>query len=405
MSEESKAAKKQTTASFAKMVFPVLCVYFCISPDGMIMAALEPLAEAFPDLPFSSVMLISTIPALITIPASIIAGAIVGKKVRYKTLIVFSIALMIIAGTAGFFCDSYAMLIVTRVFFGIGIGCVYPLGNALALASFQGEQQAKVIGWGNSAMNIAVMILQLVCGFVTAINWHYAFLPHLILIIPLIFILITMKEPAEAVVTEEEKPKEKVHLPGAAWLIFALFLFCFIFQSTSLNVVGSVIAEKGLGNAAQAGMSLSIITLGGILVGLIYGSIEKLMKRWTWAFGMGVATIGFILQQGIIGGLAGVLIGSFLAGSGQVISLSGATFLLGRVCDDASFSVAVGVQGALMQGANFLSTFFVALVPAITGSEAMVTVLVAISICMFVLMIITLFCSSYIYKSRKDVSA
>jgi hypothetical protein len=65
----------------------IMSIFFVLMGMGVLTPAIQNIAEAFPDIPFTKIMLISTLPSLFIIPASVISGALAGSKVKYKTLI------------------------------------------------------------------------------------------------------------------------------------------------------------------------------------------------------------------------------------------------------------------------------------------------------------------------------
>jgi len=60
-----------------------MTLFFMSMAIGAINPVLQNIAEAFPDIPFTTIALVTTLPSLLIIPTTIIAGNIVGTKVSY----------------------------------------------------------------------------------------------------------------------------------------------------------------------------------------------------------------------------------------------------------------------------------------------------------------------------------
>ena len=107
---------------------------FCLCMGvGTITPALNTIMQAFPDLPISTIYLASTLPSLTVIPATIVAGMLAGDKAKYKTLAIIGIVIFILGGVAPYFSDNFTVILIERAVFGIGLGIISPLGNALIL--------------------------------------------------------------------------------------------------------------------------------------------------------------------------------------------------------------------------------------------------------------------------------
>jgi MFS family permease len=51
-----------------------------------------------------------------------------------------------------------------------------PLGNALILSLYEGQERANMLGLSGVVMNLGGIALQLLGGILAAIRWNYAFL-------------------------------------------------------------------------------------------------------------------------------------------------------------------------------------------------------------------------------------
>ena len=62
----------------------VLSVFFVQMGVGTITPAIANIAAAFPDVPFTTLLLVSTLAVLMSVPATLISGRLAGSVVKYK---------------------------------------------------------------------------------------------------------------------------------------------------------------------------------------------------------------------------------------------------------------------------------------------------------------------------------
>lgn len=207
-------------ASKKLVTIAVMSVFFIAMGIGTITPAIQSIAEAFPEIGFSTILLVSTLPSLFIIPSTYIAGMVVGTKVGYRPLLIAGVLLFSLAGAAPYILtSSFAIILVTRALFGIGLGVIMPLGNALILSLYEGQERANMLGLSGVVMNLGGIALQLLGGILAAIKWNYAFLAHLLGIISLIMVLFMLPEPEK----KAEQVDEKIVIPGSVYLVSILF--------------------------------------------------------------------------------------------------------------------------------------------------------------------------------------
>ena len=165
-------------------VAAIMSIFFIAMGIGTITPALNSIMEAYPQLPVSTIYLTSTLPSLAVIPSAVIAGMLAGNKVKYKMLSALGILLIDVGSVAPYYTnDNFTLILLGRAIFGIGLGIISPLGNALVLGHFEGDKRASKMGMGTLKMNVVGIIFQFLGGFFAGIKWYYCFLPHAIAII------------------------------------------------------------------------------------------------------------------------------------------------------------------------------------------------------------------------------
>ena len=344
---------------------------FLVSQAAMLVnPALSSLAAKYPDVPFTSIQLASTLCSLMYVPTNIISGMISGKKVKYRTMALISLIITTIGGVLPFFIGSnWNTVLVCRALLGIGAGLGFPLGNAYIMQRFDPQKAASLQGLGSLTQNIAGFAFATIAGWVCMVNVDYVWLAHLILIIPILLVAFFIKEDdmqagEEAAQTAGTASSK---LPGLVILYSVLYGLMFaVFYPLNLNV-SAIMTAEGFGSAAAAGTALSMYTVGGIVAGLIFGPMYKALKKWTFVVCFVAWTvalfIGYIATNTMMFGLAIGL------GGLAIFCIWPATFMsFAEFVPADKSALSAGIFSACLNCGAFLATPFTSVVYSVTGS-------------------------------------
>jgi Major Facilitator Superfamily. len=156
-------------------------------------------------------MMIYTLLSLFLIPATIIAGALAGDKVKFKTLAVIGIIVFIIAGVTPPFLSDFSAILVSRAFIGIAVGIAFTISSSIVLRLFEGPQQGNILGIGNVISSLANVLFALIAGVFVLMSWNFIFYIHLVGVIALILVLMGLPEPEKIKkMNSENEPKAKL---------------------------------------------------------------------------------------------------------------------------------------------------------------------------------------------------
>lgn len=122
------------------------------------------ITAALSEVLFTSVLMISTLPQLISVPATLIAGKLAGNVIKYKTQLIYGMLLFLVGGIAPYFKTDFGMIIAFRIVCGLDLGMVMLLGMA-AITLFNGEERAKMIGNGTFIQNVGGILFTIFSGF------------------------------------------------------------------------------------------------------------------------------------------------------------------------------------------------------------------------------------------------
>lgn len=339
---------------------------FFIMPGALIVnPAIQTIADAYPNIPYTTILLASTIPLLMTAPFSLIAGSIAGNKIGYKKLLFIALTLYMAGGSMPFIFRDFTVVLVGRTIYGIGVGLATPLANGLVIHLFEGQKRANMMGLGSIIINASSTFFMLFSGFISTIDVNYIWLIHLTALIPLILIVMYLPEPKR----EEHHKSAKAKLPISVYIISLSTILVYTNLNPMLLNMSTILTTENIGNAAVAGTVLSMYTFGGIIGGFMFGKVYKLLGRMTISTTIVIISAGL----GIIyfsHSVPMMIVGATVAGIGFFNMFPAVLMEVGhRAPVSASAMAAAFILSAINLG-GFLSSFYIGLISAVSGSEA-----------------------------------
>lgn len=358
---EKKEIKGMSTLGILS-VFLIAQAAFIVNP------ALSGFAKQYPDVPYSAILMISTLPSLLIVPASLFSGAVAGKKLSYRTMCLLSCVLTLISGIVPFFIRSFPVIIASRIVFGIGNGLSMPLGNALIMRLINKDKVAGLLGAGTLMQNLTGVIIQNIAGIVCAANINATWLCHLFLAIPLLLVLFFLPEPNTEDEKQPEKTAPKQRLPLFVYLMSAAYGLGFAVYYPLLLNMSSIIEQEGLGTAALAGTILSMYTIGGMLSGALFGLFYKLCKNKTLGISL-ILWVAFLALGYLASNVILLMISALITGFAIFTVWSAAMIDFNNYVPSEQVTAASGVWVAMLNIGSFLSSIYAGLVASIAKND------------------------------------
>lgn len=367
---------------------------------GMGMTVVTPALATFAaHWPGANVSFIQTLCTLGCVIGSLVAGMIMGKVIKIKTLAILSSAFCLIFGFAPAFFDNYVGTLICRTVFGFALGLLTPLGNALIMQFYTGKKQASMLGYGTMAMSLGGILFQTLGGVFAAKAWNITFYAHVLFAISLVMSFFIPKEPE---LTAEEKeamknaPSEK--MSNKIW-VPAIVMFLFNMVNMPMMMNASMLFEvRDAGGAVAAANALNGYTIAGIIAGLVFGKVFGALKSKTIPVSFAICAVGAIVvyfgQTALIMGL-----GMALIGFGFNTITPAFMALVGMVTPPSTVGKGTSVLIAAMNLGGFISSFWLILLASIFGESLMSTLITEIVI---VLIIAVVFVFYNPYKGHMD---
>jgi MFS family permease len=348
------------------MIFAILAFSFLIMGVGITSPALASIGKAFPNIDFSVIMLIATLPVLVTVPFSLLAGKLAGNRITFRSLVIIGIILFIIGGTAPYFISSFTGVLIMRGVLGIGLGLLYPIPAALIMNLFEGTARENLMGFNGVIQNIGGIVLQLLGGVLCAVNWRNTFLAYLLAIIPLIIVIFLLPEPPNI----KKAKNEKIKIPTAVYVWSIIILGYTILLYPMLTGMSSLVINNNLGTAAAAAVVLTMFTVGGMISGAVFGKVYRIATRFTFAIGLIIHAIGYIFL--ICGNsLMAFTIGSTIVGIGYILGFTAILMSVGTLVTPSATTFAMSLVMAFMSIGGFISGFFFSYIERIFNITSM----------------------------------
>jgi MFS family permease len=222
-----------------------------------------------PSVIFLVKFILLSIPALFIILGAPLVGWL-SDNVGRKSLLNVSLIIFGVAGTSGYFADSFLFMFVGRAVLGLSIAGIKTATVAMVGDYYQGPERNRVIGWQGSAMKFGGVIFMLLGGFLANTDWQTPFLGYLLafIIVPSGFIALSESLPnsqQESLQTDDNAPS--IPLRSASYVFVSAFLASAFFFITPVqlpfylrNVFSATPFEMGaaiaLGNTIGALSSL-----------------------------------------------------------------------------------------------------------------------------------------------------
>jgi len=257
--------------------------------SGIANTALGALTEAFPDAGPTQISMIATIVTLVMIPFGLIAGWLVRHRMNKKDLALIGYAFLVVGGFMPFFANTIGVILFWRALLGVGAGLINPLSMSMIRDLYDGKERASMIGYAQAVGSAFMIVISILTGVLTTMNWHYTFISYLILIIaPVFMILFVPREPFDPVKKDSaavvQKPKEKI--PGLVFGIAAVLIVYGIALSFIFLKLAIYVMEENLGTPAFVGSVMSLQTVGMIIASVLFGTIYAKLKGGTLVMGL-----------------------------------------------------------------------------------------------------------------------
>lgn len=383
---------EQVKKRVGKLMVPVMAIYALGASQGGINAGLATMGMSFPDAGANIAYVVSIV-ALGMIPSGILSGMLTGKKISYRLSVILAIALYLISGLFPVvFPDgwTFGTLLVSRFIFGFAVGWCFPLAQALVFKYVDDEnQRATWLGAGWAMVNVGSAIMEFAGGYLALVSWKMCFLVYAIGIIPLLFVIFTLKEP----VSDEQQAAERAQASGESQVKAKIPPIAFVYMimltiSCGFAMPTILYCSFVVPDSAFAGIILSVMTIVGAVSGMTLGPVYKVLGKWTLPVSVIVLGVLYMVAARFTGEgwNAVAYAAAFLVGHwGFAIIIPGTADMVTNLTPIGAATRAMGWNTAFHQVGCFIGTPIATTVLVLLGSANPIDCLMPCSIALTVM--------------------
>lgn len=344
---------------YSKMLIPsILSVsLLTIMAPTAISPALAAIKEAFPGISATQAKLVLTLPTLIMMPMGLLSARLT-TKIDKKKLLLTGMFLFLIFGISGGFVSDFKLLLLTRVFFGLGLGIMTPLSTSLIFDfAPDANKRSKLLGIQGASNQLGGLVFMSLSGIFASISWRYSFLTYAFVIVSII--LTSLFLPSIPPYKSEEKgngSNKKMSKKILILAFFAMMIFaCYFVINTDLALFMDV---EHIGDAKQCGYALSLMRIPAIIAGVMLAWIMRNLKDWTMPFATLIMASGYLIiayahSYGIL------MIGCLVVGLGGGFALPPISLYLPRIVTPRQRTLGVAIIMSVAQLGQFISPYYI----------------------------------------------
>ena len=318
--------------------------------------ALGSIAEYFRDVYPIMIKLIVTIPALFIIFTSLLFGKIV-NKVTAKTIAEVGLILYVVGGCGAAFADNIYLLLLFRMFLGIGVGLIMPLSTGLIPYFFEKNEQSELMGYSSAMNNLGGIIALGVSGILASINWRYSFAVYLLGLLELILVVLFLPSVN---LKKSDNRIDKVSALKVLPYIGIMFVIMVIFYTVVTNF-SMIMTKESIVPTASIGLLMLLQNIAAFFVGMRLSTFTRRFRHYTKYVAVLMLVLGFFClgfsSSVIIIALGLVLLG---IGLGVIIPLLNAQISLNIEKEKAPSAMAL--MSFMLYSGQFLSPMIMGLI-------------------------------------------
>ena len=317
--------------------------------------ALPLIRKAFSDASDLQIRLILTIPALVIVLASPLAGWTADRYGR-KRLLVFSALLYGLAGVSGYLAQDIGILLAGRALTGVAVAGLMTCLSTLVVDYFNGGARARFIGLQAAASGLGGSLFLLLGGVLAEAGWRQPFLMFAVALLLLPFLIHGLYEPERV----ERRMARDIAPPAAPLLRLIIFCYAMVWLSQVVfNLVPLqlpfLLESRFAATSTQNGFAISLVALSFALTALLYGRHATRLAHIPLT-GLGLALMGAsYIAIALANSMAAIYTGMMLSGMGLGLLVPNLHLMLANRAPEALRGRLLGGFASFLYLGQFLS--------------------------------------------------
>lgn len=328
-----------------------------IMAPAIIAPSLPAMERVFADQPGVSLLirLAMTITSL-TVAFSAPLSGLAADRVGRRPLLLSSLVLYAVSGTAGYFLTDLWSLLASRALLGIAVGGVMTAVNATITDWFDGPKRASFLGLQQVFTSLSGVVFLPLAGVLATIGWRVPFWLYSSAAVVALFAVLAVRDRPPGVSAPAVAHGRAV--TGNMLGIYALALIATVIFYMAPTQVPFLLARQGIG-PVLIGVVVASSTLASTLGGFAFPALHKHLR----SDAITVVCIALLgagwLLTGVTGTMTGIAAGLLLGGLGVGFAIPHLTLRLSELAHPAwRARVFSGLVAAIFLG-QFLSPLVV----------------------------------------------
>lgn len=354
------------------LVIGILSMNLLLMSTSAVSAAIAAIAKSFPTEPISKVQMISSIPQLGQVIATVIFSWLAFRLTRKNLGLIAVFVVALFGLLPAIYPNSLNLILAAMVLVGFGIGLTSNIVPILLQEHFEGEERATVMGWSVGVNNVGMMAFTAIGGALGGSDWRNLFWVYAVSV--LIFLLVFFLVPQDSKVTATKADGEKQtasfwatlkSLSGYVYLIYIVTFAVSLAMMTFMANQSILLAGYGQGTA-YTGIVTAIGNVGGIATAMGLKYIRKMTKTNTMAWGFIAMTLSFVciaFSQNVILHV----LGNMFSGAGIVMINATIPYELSVLSNQQQFTVAISMNTFVSAVAGVLAPIILAAIKIPAG--------------------------------------
>lgn len=320
----------------------ILCSCFVMMSYLAVSPVIADMAAEFSDVSISTIQIVITLPSLVCLATSLLAGAL-ARRLYKRTIILASMGCYVVGGLCPLLLNgSVVPLLVCSAVMGLGLGGMVTATAAIICDCYEGAQRSRMMGLQAAMIGAGGMIFTLLGGWLARFGWRAAYGAFLLLIPCLI---ITAACLPRGTLDVQEHAGSGLHIPRYVWMMSLLGFLFYTFQNTFNTNISLYMVETGLGTAQTAGLATSLNTFAGLLAGCLLSRIMARIRQFTVPTAFFLAIVGLLFAW-LGGGITIILVGGALIGFGFSLYTPAGSCLVSEQVEDTGRSMSLALLSA-----------------------------------------------------------
>lgn len=319
--------------------------------------ALQAHFAGFPHVDYLS-RFVLTLPALFVAACSPLAGYIIDRFGR-RRLLIASVTLYGIAGTAGALVDWLPAILLSRAMLGVAVAGTLTATTTLIGDYFAGPARNRMMGFRTTAVNGGGVLFMALGGTLASINWRGPFFVYLLALVLLPAVVRFLHEPPRAAQRHAASRSGHVAPPAIPWLAIGMLCLLTWLYSWIFYVIPTqlpfLLRDIGIVEPALAGLAMASFLVGTSGMSLFYARIQSAVGQPVlFLIGFGIKAAGYI-TIGLADSLPLVFAGALVAGLGLGIIMPALAVTLMNTAPEHVRGRVMGVNSTATMLGHFTS--------------------------------------------------